>query len=175
MPFSFEFWYKDLKPVGSDAQESVKGYNIVTKDVTGKSKFLMILTISVLNITVEEEADLLWVYILGGSIGACILLCSIYLYCSYRIQRSKERKELQMRAEGKITQSWGIRTTNIDVIKREEEAEAAKHNFKSNDTSQDQTAQYLTGQITRSESNFWKENCASIWTVTHSYFTFLQI
>ena len=51
---------------------------------------------------VEEDADLTWVYILGGFIGANIILCGIFLYCRYRIAKKKEEMELKARAEGKI-------------------------------------------------------------------------
>lgn len=34
--FSFEFWYLDLKPNVEDAKKSITGYDVVTRDVTGK-------------------------------------------------------------------------------------------------------------------------------------------
>ena len=75
----------------------------------------------------EEEADMTWVYILGGFIGANIILCIIFLYCRYRIQKKRELAEIEARQSGKIVQSWGIRTTNIDVREREiEKREASK-------------------------------------------------
>ena len=32
----FEFWYKDLRNNAADAKKSVKGFNLVTKDVKRK-------------------------------------------------------------------------------------------------------------------------------------------
>ena len=34
--FSFEFWYLDLNPNVEDAKKSITGYDVVTRDVTGK-------------------------------------------------------------------------------------------------------------------------------------------
>ena len=63
----------------------------------------------------EGEADLIWVYILGGAIVGNILLCAICVYCRYRVLRKAVEQELKDRAEGKIVKSWGIRTGNIEV------------------------------------------------------------
>ena len=103
---------------------------------------------------VEEDADLTWVYILGGFIGANIILCGIFFYCRYRIAKKKEEMELKARAEGKIVQSWGIRTTNIDIREREIEKSASKAKQSNLNSSVDQNSQFVSaGQLTHSESN----------------------
>ena len=103
---------------------------------------------------VEEDADLTWVYILGGFIGANLILCILFIYCRYRIAKQKEQNELQARAEGKIVQSWGIRTTNVDI--REREIEKTKSNAKNSNvnSSIDGNSQFVSAaQLTNSESN----------------------
>ena len=113
--------------------------------------FRAVLIVVIFECSVEEDADLTWVYILGGFVGANIILCAIFLYCRCRIARKKEQAELKAREEGKIVQSWGIRTTNIDI--REREIEKSKKNSNLN-SSVDQNSQFVSaGQLTHSESN----------------------
>ena len=101
---------------------------------------------------VEDDADLTWVYIVGGFVGANIILCIFFVYCRYRIAKTKEENELKARAEGKIVQTWGIRTTNVDI--REREIEKTKSKNSNLNSSIDQNSQFVSGaQLTNSESN----------------------
>ena len=101
---------------------------------------------------VEEDADLTWVYILGGFVGANIILCILFIYCRYRIAKKKEERELKARADGKIVQSWGIRTTNVNI--REREIEKTKSKNSNVNSSMDGNSQFVSAaQLTNSESN----------------------
>ena len=63
----------------------------------------------------------MWVYILGGAIGSLIIICVISILCRLNSAKRQEAMEIDARKKGQIVQSWGIRTTNIDVKAYEDE------------------------------------------------------
>jgi len=74
--FEFEFWYLDVDV--SDTDYAVKGINLVTKDVT-----------------VEEEADLFWVFITGGCVALIILIIIVLVYCRYTGEKKIQTEVIQ--------------------------------------------------------------------------------
>ena len=52
---------------------------------------------------VEEEADLLPVFIIGGALCLMILFLVVWIGCKVRSAKSDEEKEHKARAEGNIT------------------------------------------------------------------------
>ena len=73
-------------------------------------------------VIVEEEAELIWVYIAGGAVIGISLVSVVCICAILAKQKRKEAAELRSRKEGTITETWGIKTNKFKAKAREVEA-----------------------------------------------------
>ena len=60
-------------------------------------------------VTEEEEADLIWLYILGGFLGLILILILFLVCCRVKKEKDIEDEAMKEREEG-IHKTWGVKT-----------------------------------------------------------------